>query len=197
MSGLYIVLFSNSVYAQEVEDILSIEAYNRLQTIPDTFLIDVRTRAEYQFVGHWEHAYLFPYMFLTSKPAKAGEGYEYLFNQPNEAFIEEISKVFNKKDNLIIICRDGTRSASAAKELAENGFENVFNVKHGFEGEEFPYFENPDLNRLYKNMARQNKVTGFIPRRHYGWKWWGLPWTYKMDPIYLYPPDLRKNISNQ
>lgn len=73
-------------------------------------------------------------MFLTSKLAKVGDGYEYQYNQKNKAFIEEISISFNKKNNLLIICRDGKRSALAAKELVENGFENVFNVKDGFSG---------------------------------------------------------------
>ena len=39
-------------YAQEAKKILSIVAYDMLNTVPDTYLIDVRTRAEYQFVGH-------------------------------------------------------------------------------------------------------------------------------------------------
>lgn len=205
LSGFSIIFFASDLYTQEAkktkkEDILSIEsveAYNRLQTMPDTFLIDVRTRAEYQFVGHPRRAYLFPYMFMTTRLAKAGEGYEYQFNQKNTAFIEEISKKFNKKDNLLIICRDGRRSALAAEELVKNGFENVFNVKHGFEGEEFPFDEDADQDKWLKNLAKQNNVTGFKHRRHYGWQWWGLPWTYEMDTTYLYPPDVPKNISQQ
>ena len=200
ISGLFIIFFTNSLYSQEakkvVNEVLSIVAYDKLQTMPDTFLIDVRTRAEYQFTGHPYRAYLFPYMFMTDKLAKVDDGYEYQYKQKNNAFIEEISKVFNKKDNLLIICRDGKRSALAAKELIDNGFENVFNVKDGFEGKEFPYSEDPDLDKWYKNLARQNKVNGFMHRRSYGWQWWGLTWTYEMDPRYLYPPDLPKNISN-
>ena len=51
--------------AQEAKKILSIEAFDMLNTVPDTYLIDVRTRAEYQFVGHPYKAYLFPYFFFT------------------------------------------------------------------------------------------------------------------------------------
>ena len=191
-------LFIRDLNAQEenkVKKILSIDAYDRLKTWPDTFLIDVRTRAEYQFTGHPENAYLFPYMFLTKKLAKVDDGYEYQLNQKNTAFIEEISKVFKKKDNLLVICRDGKRSAFAAKELMENGFENVFDIEDGFEGREFPFFEDSKLDKMYKNLARQNKINGFKHRRHYGWQWWGLPWTYVMDPRYLYPPDLPKTLS--
>ena len=192
------IFFIRDLNAQEeikVKKIRSIDAYDRLKTWPDTFLIDVRTRAEYQFAGHPENAYLFPYMFLTKKLAKVDDGYEYQFNQKNTAFIEEISKVFKKKDNLLVICRDGKRSALAAKELMENGFENVFDIEDGFEGREFPYFEDSKLDKMYKNLARQNKIKGFKHRRHYGWQWWGLPWTYVMDPRYLYPPDLPKTLS--
>ena len=172
ISGFITISPSGSLYAQEakkVKDILSIVAYDQLQTMPDTFLIDVRTRAEYQFTGHPYRAYLFPYMFMTSKLAKVGDGYEYQFNQKNNAFIEEISKVFKKKDNLLIICRDGRRSTLAAKELFESGFENVFNVKDGFEGKEFPFDEDADQDKWYKNLARQNKVAGEGHRRHSGW----------------------------
>ena len=192
-----LILFTSGIYAQEAkkvkEHIFSIDAYNRLKTISNTFLIDVRTRAEYQFIGHPEDANLFPYMFMTDKLEKVGDGYEYQY-QKNEAFVEEISKKFNKTDNLLIICRDGKRSASAAKELAENGFENVFNVMDGFEGIEFPSNKDADMVKWkwFKNLARQNSITGFKHRRHYGWQWWGLPWTYDMDQKYLYPPDLPK-----
>ena len=199
-SGLFIILFTVGLYAQEtgkVKDILSIVAYDRLQTMPDTYLIDVRTRAEYQFVGHPEHAYLFPFKFMTTKLAKPGEEYEYQFEE-NTAFIEEISKKFKKEENLIIICRDGKRSALAAKELVKNGFENVFNVKDGFEGREFPFSEDDPVEDKYlKSLAKQNQIIGRKQRRHSGWQWWGLPWTYEMDPIYLYPPDVPKNISPQ
>ena len=200
ISGLFIIFSVNDLYAQDekkVKDITSIEAYDKLQTMPDTFLIDVRTREEYQFTGHPYRAYLFPYMFMTGKLAKSGDSYEYQYNQKNTAFIDEINKAFNKKDNLLILCRDGKRSALAAKELLDNGFENVFNVKDGFEGKEFPYNEDPDLDKWYKNLARQNNVAGFMHRRHYGWQWWGLPWTYEMDPRYLYPPDIPKNLGPQ
>lgn len=200
ISGLSIAFFANDLSAQEankVKKILSIDAYDRLKSWPDTFLIDVRTRSEYQFVGHPEYAYLFPYMFETNKLAKTGDTYEYQFNQKNSAFIEEISKVFKKKDNLLIICRDGKRSALAAKELLDNGFENVFDIEDGFEGKEFPYFEDANLDKWYKNLARQNRINGFKHRRHYGWQYWGLPWTYEMDIRYLYPPDLPKTLKEQ
>lgn len=177
-------------YAQEPKGILSIEAYDMLNTVPNTYLIDVRTRSEYQFVGHPVNAYLFPYMFMTKEFDKNEEKCGYLFNEKNKAFVEEISKVFKKTDNLLIISRDGGRSELAAKDLIAAGFKNTFNVDDGFEGTEFPSFKDSNRNKFYRQLAKRNKAYGFNHRRHNGWQWWGLPWTYQMDPKYIYPPDL-------
>jgi rhodanese-related sulfurtransferase len=177
--------------AQEPNRVLSIEAYDMLNTVPDTYLIDVRTRAEYQFVGHPIGAYLFPYQFFTAELGKTGEAHGYLLSAKNKAFVEEIGKVFKKTDNLLIICRDGTRSGLAAKELLDGGFKNVFDVEDGFEGPEFPTFKDSNKDKYYRQLAKRNKIWGFNHRRHYGWQWWGLPWTYDIDPKFIYPPDLR------
>ncbi len=182
-------VFPRQSPAQEPKGILSIEAYDMLNTVPDTYLIDVRTRAEYQFTGHPINAYLFPYTFLTNEFGKRDERYVYRFNLKNKAFIEEISKVFKKTDNLLIISREGTRSAQAAKDLLEAGFKNVFNVEDGFEGSKFPTFKDSNKDKFYRQLAKRNKIFGFNHRRHYGWQWWGLPWTYEIDPKYVYPPD--------
>jgi len=179
------------IFAQEPKKILSIEAYDMLNTVPYTYLIDVRTRAEYQFVGHPIGAYLFPYMFMTKELAKSGERYGYQYNIKNNSFIQEISKIVKKKDNLLIICREGTRSALAAKDLMNAGFKNVFDIEDGFEGREFPYFKDSNRFKFYRQLAKRNKIRGFNHRRHYGWQYWGLPWTYEMDTKYIYPPDLR------
>ncbi len=175
--------------AQEPKKILSIEAYDMLNTVPDTYLIDVRTRAEYQFVGHPMKAYLFPYRFLTAEFVKEDEQYRYRLTAENEAFVNEIVNVFKKDDNLLIIGRDGTRSASAAKVLIKAGFQKVFDVEDGFEGPEFPYFADSNRHKFYRQLAKRNKITGYKHRRHYGWQWWGLPWTYEIDPKFIYPPD--------
>ena len=175
--------------AQEPKDILSIEAFDMLNTVPDTYLIDVRTRAEYQFIGHPPMAYLFPYFFLTDTLAKKGESWVYQFNDKNKSFVEEISKTFQKTNNLLMVGRDGTRSILAAKELIKNGFKNVYNVKDGFEGPPFPYFEDKNLHKFYTQLAKTHKIPAYNHRRFYGWQWWGLPWTYDIDSKYIYPPD--------
>jgi len=180
-----------TLQAQEAKKILSIEAYDMLNTVPDTYLIDVRTRAEYQYVGHPHKAYLFPYQFQTASFGKDGESNTYLLSPKNKDFVDEISKVFKKEDNLLILGRDGSRSAKAAKALLDAGFQRVFDVVDGFEGPEFPTFEDSNRHKFYRQLAKRNKIQGYLQRRHYGWQWWGLPWTYEMDPKYIYPPDLR------
>jgi len=196
----YLILFSvlfmlcalpGQLHAQGAKKILSIEAYDMLNTVPETYLIDVRTRAEYQFIGHPFKAYLFPYMFWTDHLAKKDETYTYQLGPNNKAFVEEISKVFKKTDNLLIMGQDGTRSHLAAMDLMAADFKNVFDVVDGFEGPEFPSFVDEDRHKFYRQLAKRNKVHGFGHRRHYGWQWWGLPWTYEIDPKYAYPPDLR------
>ena len=161
-----------------------------LNTVPDTYLIDVRTRAEYQFVGHPVGAYLFPFMFMTNDLKNKEGVYEYQFNTKNEDFINEMSNTFQKTNNLLVIGRDGTRSEMAAKALVNVGYKNVYDVSDGFEGAEFPHFEDKNKQKYFRQLARRNTVYGFNSRRHYGWQWWGLPWTYKIDPKCIYPPDL-------
>ncbi len=177
-------------FAGGAKDILSVEAYDMLNTVPDTYIIDVRTRAEYQFVGHPVHAYLFPYMFLSSSIVHANGQSFYRFDVKNDAFLQEIGKLFKKDDNLIIISRDGTRSALAAADLVRAGYRNVYNVRDGFEGPYFPYFADKAKNKFYRQLAKRNNIHGYNHRRHYGWQWWGLPWTYHMDKRFLYPPDI-------
>ena len=191
MLGSFICLtifFQVHAVAQDPKDILSIEAYDMLNTVPNTYLIDVRTRAEYQLIGHPPMAYLFPYMFLTDKLAKKGESCIYQFGN-NKSFMEEISKKFQKTNNLLIICRDGTRSILAARELIKNGFKHIYNVKDGFEGPPFPCFEDENKHKFYRQLTKSNKIPTYNHRRFYGWQWWGLPWTYDMDSKYIYPPD--------
>ena len=175
--------------SQEPKDILSIEAYDMLNTVPDTYLIDVRTRAEYQFIGHAPMAHLFPLYFMSDQLVQKDEQWEYQLTNNNKVFVEEISKKFQKANNLLIISRDGTRSILAARQLIKAGFKNVYNVKDGFEGAPFPTYEDQNKDKFYRQLAKRNKIPAYNHRRFYGWQWWGLPWTYDIDPKYIYPPD--------
>jgi rhodanese-related sulfurtransferase len=141
-------------------------------------------------VGHPLNAYLFPYQFLTAQFAKVNGAYQYQLGKKNEKFIQEINKAFKKTDNLLILSRDGTRSALAARDLVQAGFKKVFDVEDGFEGAEFPNFKDDNRHKFYRQLAKRHKIPAYRHRRHSGWQYWGLPWTYDLDPKFIYPPDL-------
>ena len=150
------------------------EAHKMISKNPEhTFLVDCRTRAEYQFVGHAENAYNIPLRFLTTKVGK--KGYK---ETMNESFGKDLLARFNPKtDTLIILCRSGNRSCTACNEAVKAGFDEakVFNLMGGFEG-----------------GKNKNKASIFHGKRWAGgWKLEGLPWTYKMDKKLMYQPDVK------
>ena len=156
-------------------DITPVEAYRMLKAnAKTTFLIDVRTRAEYEFVGHAEDAYNIPFMFLTNGASPMG--YKLVFNHD---FTKALLALFNpEKDTLLFYCKNGHRSVMAADAAVKAGFSEarVFSIMGGFEGD-------PD----------RNPESIYYDKPYYGgWKQEGLPWTYNMDSRLMYQPDVEK-----
>jgi rhodanese-related sulfurtransferase len=151
-----------------------IQAYKILQQDTEhTFLVDVRTRYEYQDVGHPTGAYNIPLRFYTT--ATVRRGYRKV---PNENFSADLKALFNPEtDTILFICRSGERSIPATEAAIDAGFkaDKVYNIRGGFEGD--PVM-NPD-SPLYGK-----RTVG-------GWSLEGLPWTYEMDRKYMYQPDLK------
>ncbi|MFC2166325.1 rhodanese-like domain-containing protein [Acidobacteriota bacterium] len=114
-----------SCFAEPVKNVSSEEAFEMVRQ-PDTFLIDVRSVAEYVFVGHPEMAYNIPLMFWNETGANM---------ESNSEFVQDLEGRFQKSARLIFICRSGGRSASAARMAQKAGFTEVFNIEKGFEGE--------------------------------------------------------------
>ena len=156
------------------------EAYEMVKKDPQhVFLVDCRTRAEYQYVGHPEGAYNIPLRFLTNKVGKKGYTEE---DNPN--FGKDLLARFDPKtDTLIILCRSGNRSCTACNEAIRAGFaeDKVFNLMGGFEGG-----KNKNTNSIY-----------YGKRWDGGWKLEGLPWTYSMESNLLYKPDVDKTIASK
>jgi rhodanese-related sulfurtransferase len=74
----------------------------------------------------------------------------------NPRFVKEFEiKVKNKSEVVLLLCRSGKRSAAAAEALAKSGFDSVFNIEGGFEGE---------INEQQQRGARG------------GWRSHSLPW---------------------
>jgi len=144
-------------------DLIPLQVYEMLKTDPEhTFLIDCRTRPEYKFVGHPSMAYNIPYMFWTLEGMR---------ENPN--FVSDVMTRFKKADRLIIICKSGVRSRFACDILIEAGFDYVFNVLGGFEGDKVK-----DKNSIYYGYR------GYIN----GWKHYVLPYTYKLSQELFYKP---------
>ncbi len=150
-----------------------IQAYGMLQEDPEhTFLVDVRTRYEYQDVGHPAGAYNIPLRFYTTEVVR--RGYRTV---PNENFIADLKARFNPDtDTILFICRSGERSIPATEAAIEAGFqaERVFNIRGGFEGD-------PVINPESPLYGKRNVG---------GWRLEGLPWTYEMDRALMYQRDL-------
>jgi len=98
----------------------------------DTVLIDVRTRAEWTYVG-------LPDLRALGKETVLVEWQGFPDNRPNPAFVEELSGRLaalgvSRETELYFICRSGARSQLAAEAMLRAGFTRCFNVTEGFEG---------------------------------------------------------------
>ncbi|CAD6341891.1 unnamed protein product [Miscanthus lutarioriparius] len=82
--------------------------------------LDVRTEGEFS-AGHPEGAVNIPYMNRT------GSGMA-----KNAHFLEQVSRVFGKDDEIIVGCQSGKRSLMAATELCSAGFTAVTDIAGGF-----------------------------------------------------------------
>lgn len=194
--GITLCLASLSFAAKDsslAKNINSLQAYDMVTNAKaGTFLLDVRSPEEYQLIGHAPMAYNIPVKFLSDEfVAKGGQfrgkaatktRYQYYLNPD---FVAEVGKKFKKTDILLVTCRSGNRSVKAADLLVKNGFTNVYNIRDGVEGGKF---------KLHgENKALMKKYSAFYGHRNHveGWKFYGLPYTYHLDPKYIYEPQIK------
>ncbi len=102
--------------------LLPIEAYHMLQESLHAQLVDVRSRAELDWVGRIPGA---AEIELRLYPGM----------QPNPAFLEQLSSQVDKSLPVLFICRSGSRSNQAAIMATQTGFSDCYNVLEGFEGD--------------------------------------------------------------
>ena len=111
-----------------IKNITSIECFNKLSEIYNSYLIDVRTGPEWIYVGVPDLSSLNKKVIFVSWQVYPEMGI-------NKFFENQILQSNIKKDsNLYFICRSGKRSYNAAEFLTYRGFSNCFNVIDGFEG---------------------------------------------------------------
>lgn len=98
------------------------EAYQIMQSAPGAVLVDVRTRAELDWVG-------------TIPDAVAIEWATYPDMRNNPHFIAQLEQQVDKEALLMFICRSGARSHNAAMVATQAGYSDCYNVLEGFEGD--------------------------------------------------------------
>jgi len=125
------------------------EVWNRLWNEPSAVLVDVRTAAEWNYVG-------LPDLSSVNREVLCKEWQSYPGMDQNEEFLAEIEGIGIPKDaTIFLLCRSGVRSKNAAILLTAAGFETCFNVTAGFEGDK-------------DDSGHRGKING--------WKHAGLPW---------------------
>lgn len=98
------------------------EAYQLMQQAPGAQLVDVRTRAELDWVGR-------------VPGAVAIEWQSYPQMQVNPHFIAQLEEQVDKEALVMFLCRSGGRSHHAAVLASRAGYTECYNVLEGFEGD--------------------------------------------------------------
>lgn len=98
------------------------EAYEILQSAPGAKLVDVRCRAEIDWVGHVANSVDI-------------EWATYPGMRPNPHFLAQLEQQVDKESLVIFLCRSGVRSHHAAAAATQVGYSDCYNVLEGFEGD--------------------------------------------------------------
>lgn len=132
----------------DIPDASPAEAYAALEG-GHARLVDVRTRAEWSYVG-------IPDLSGTGQDPLLLEWQTFPTMTVDPNFGQALEGACPEKETaLYFLCRSGVRSLAAAREMKARGYDKVFNIVGGFEGP-------PDGEGHRGNLA--------------GWKAEGLPW---------------------
>jgi rhodanese-related sulfurtransferase len=132
-----------------VENVAPADVWDALLSDPAAALVDVRTEAEWTFVGvpdlsqAGKRVLLIPWQVFPTMAVNAD-------------FVEQMADAgVTPADRIYYLCRSGVRSLAAARAAIACGFVHGFNVADGFEG--------PVNARGHRGQVA-------------GWKAAGLPW---------------------
>ena len=132
-----------------VDNISPTETWRALSEDPQAQMVDVRTDAEWAYVG-------FPDLTPIGKRIVPVSWQVFPSMQVNPAFVEELRVAgFLPEHRIFFLCRSGVRSLHAATAAIAAGFPYSYNIADGFEGP-------PDEDGHRGTVA--------------GWKVEGLPW---------------------
>lgn len=125
------------------------ESWTRVTSDPRAKIVDVRTQAEWSFVG-------VPDLSSAGKQVLLVSWQVFPTMARNEAFAAQLeASGVGRDDVILLLCRSGVRSRAAAEHLTQLGYSQAWNITDGFEG---PH-----------DAARHRGTTA-------GWKASGLPW---------------------
>lgn len=111
-----------------VENVSPKESFAALAADRNAQLVDVRTDAEWQYVG-------IPDLRPLGKQAVLVSWQYFPSGNVNGSFVEELRDAgLDPSQPLYFLCRSGVRSMAAARAAAAAGFAAVYNVADGFEG---------------------------------------------------------------
>jgi rhodanese-related sulfurtransferase len=128
-------------------DLTPAQAYDLVRDDPAAVLVDVRTTAEWSYVG-------VPDLSGVGKRAATVEWNSFPSGR-NPDFLEQLAGVAKPEAPVVFLCRSGVRSVAAAEAATAAGYGAAYNVLDGFEGP-------PD------DAGHRGRVAG--------WKVAGLPW---------------------
>lgn len=130
-------------------DLTPQQAWDMLSATPKAQLIDVRTDAEFAYVGNPD---------LSALAKEVVRVYWKIFPamDVNPDFVAQIGDAIAEKGApLLLLCRSGVRSKHAAEAMTTAGYTECYNIAEGFEGDKNPHGHRGGVN---------------------GWKVDGLPW---------------------
>ncbi|MEJ0043468.1 MAG: rhodanese-like domain-containing protein [Rhizomicrobium sp.] len=130
-------------------DLSALDAWALLKSDPRARLVDVRTNAEWNFVG-------IPDLSELGREVGLVQWQVFPTMQVNPGFVAEAQgDGADKSAPVLFLCRSGARSRAAAIAMTRAGYAKAYNVAGGFEGD-----LDGERHRGLKN----------------GWKASGLPW---------------------
>ncbi len=135
------------------------EAAALVVRLPDVLLIDVRPVAEVERVGLPEAVHRNVPLLVADPPSGRGAV------RQNERFVQSVEDfaggpVLARRRTIVLICVSGVHSAQASDLLAEAGFERVYSVVDGYDGD--------TTVEATKGDAPQKALNG--------WRALALPW---------------------
>nr|XP_043633451.1 rhodanese-like domain-containing protein 17 [Erigeron canadensis] len=121
---IFLLLFIIQCFCSSESNIITIDVHKANHFLRDRnfHYLDVRTREEFMD-GHvdFSDTLNIPYMLNTPQG-----------RVKNNNFIEQVLRLCNKDDHLVVGCQSGVRSLHATKVLHKAGFKHVYNMEGGY-----------------------------------------------------------------